>query len=331
MSINPRGSGFQWYRRIDGIRYREQFATKAEAERWDHIVSASLLAGEGVPERPKDKEAPAAGTLQELADETYAKFWKDLAHGQAYRHKLNAVVKVLGPSRSAAEIDDDAVEEFVEGLEDAGNSNGTINRKLAALSKMLRYGVRKGKLEKMPHIDRKPEGGGRIRWLTDDEEKAVLGTLLRWEKLDHVDAVTVLLDTGLRPSELYRLRAQDVDQKTGMLTIWQSKNGKPRSVKMTRRVREVFKRRKGPAPFPFDNMWMRHTWDRVRTHLGYTEDPHFVPYICRHTCASRLAQRGVRLQVIMEWLGHSSTAMTMRYAHLSPSSLDEAALALEAA
>ena len=62
--------------------------------------------------------------------------------------------------------------------------------------------------------------------------------------------------------------------------------------------------------------------------MGFVHDEQFIPYVCRHTCASRMAQRGVALPVIMRWMGHKSLQMTMRYAKLSPINFKEAADAL---
>ncbi|MDE2473111.1 MAG: tyrosine-type recombinase/integrase [Bradyrhizobium sp.] len=44
----------------------------------------------------------------------------------------------------------------------------------------------------------------------------------------------------------------------------------------------------------------------------------------RHTCASWLVQAGVPLHTVGEFLGHSSMAVTKRYAHLAPEHLAEA-------
>lgn len=44
----------------------------------------------------------------------------------------------------------------------------------------------------------------------------------------------------------------------------------------------------------------------------------------RHTFASHLAMRGVPLNTVQALLGHSTIQMTMRYAHLAPSTLRQA-------
>src|SRR4029077_12563173 len=122
----------------------------------------------------------------------------------------------------------------------------TINRKLAALSKVMGYAMRRSDvsgLKTKPHFERQPEGEGRIRFLTVKEEQELLKILNDWGKQDHADAVVVLIDTGLRGSELWKLEVRDVDLKAGTLTIWMPKNKNPRTVPMTARVKDIFTRR----------------------------------------------------------------------------------------
>jgi integrase len=118
-----------------------------------------------------------------------------------------------------------------------------------------------------------------------------------------------------------------------VVNVWKTKNRNPRSVPMTARVASIMLCRAstvvGPQLFPYCNKWLQQIWDKARHHLGHGEDAQFVPYALRHTCASRLIQRGVPLKVVQEWLGHRSITTTMRYAHLCPTSLLDAVKVLE--
>ena len=61
---------------------------------------------------------------------------------------------------------------------------------------------------------------------------------------------------------------------------------------------------------------MGHRWGKVRKEIEGMEDVNI--HILRHTCASRLVQRGVGIYEVMQWLGHANINTTLRYAHLAP-------------
>ena len=46
------------------------------------------------------------------------------------------------------------------------------------------------------------------------------------------------------------------------------------------------------------------------TLLGYQKDKEYIMHALRHTCASRLVNKGVDLYVVKEDLGHSSIRVT---------------------
>ncbi|MCC5858640.1 MAG: site-specific integrase [Ectothiorhodospiraceae bacterium] len=260
------------------------------------------------------------------AEETYKIHWEGTPNGVHYLQIIRALYRYFGEKTLVSRIDTEDVDAFIAYLRSAGNSNGTINRKLACLSKILTEAEIKGKIPKKPRIRRQREMVGRIRWLDDLEEAVLLQLLRQWELHDQADCVEVLIDTGMRPSELRRVMVRDVDFEGGFVRVWETKNYEPRSIPMTSRVTAIMARRvaqKQPRDvlFPYDKEWLRRHWDRARSVKGLMDDPQFVPYVCRHTCASRLVKGGVPLGVIQKWMGHKSIQMTMRYAHLSPTDL----------
>ena len=348
MTVRQRGRSWQADITVNGQRVRETFTSREDAEAWELEARASIIRGKPLPSanRPTRGKGPIkrpsgslGGTsIGALMERTFDRFWATGPSAAKMKVNMGQVSEYFGADTPIERIDTDAIDGFIGHLIARGNSNGTINRKLAVLSKTLRFARDRGIINSIPRLERKPEGFGRIRWLSADEEEALLRLLRGWGKEDHAEVVEVLIDTGFRPVELYNLTARDVSVKEGSITIWKSKGRDiPRTVYMTKRVRAIIERRISAATaptdqlFPYDNFWMRYVWDRARTSLGLANDEHFVPYICRHTCASRLVQRGIPINVVREWMGHKSIVMTMRYAHLAPANLKAAAGALEEA
>jgi integrase len=135
--------------------------------------------------------------------------------------------------------------------------------------------------------------------------------------------------TGCRYSELAALRVADFNADAGIVTVHESKAGKPRHVLLTDEGRRlfaaltagelsdhpIFARRDG-------GVWGRS--HQLRPMLDACERAKLNPaisfHVLRHTHGSMLAMKGVPLGVIGKQLGHADTRMTEKhYAHLAPS------------
>ena len=73
--------------------------------------------------------------------------------------------------------------------------------------------------------------------------------------------------------------------------------------------------------FYLDYTKLNDIWQKARKDLGYEKKKFYTLHLCRHTCASRLVQRGVPLLLVKDWLGHEDIQTTMIYAHLAPKAL----------
>jgi integrase len=191
----------------------------------------------------------------------------------------------------------------------------------------------------------KPVDNARMRFLTETEETQMLRLLDHWGRDDMVRLISVLIDTGCRPSELIFGEskgapikwsevsvsaggtAPDVnDPATGLpkavISLMRTKTGKYRVLPLTDRAKNAFlasKQRGDQRPFGVLRCDMvSEQFRKAADHLGLED---VVLYTCRHTCASRLVQRGADLRRVMQWMGHTNINTTLRYAKLTPTDI----------
>lgn len=336
MSITPRGSSYQVSITINEKRYRRSFKTHAEAEQWELEAQLKAKRGEDVKTKKEEKVEQLASqiTWGQLRKLVYDQRWKN--HKSATTHNINskAIVKMIGENNLVSNLTQAEIDKLPEKMreEKPDISASTLNRKFSSLSVMIRYAKKRGYINKPLELPKYKEPEHRIRWISDEEEKEMM-SYFNTHKPVMADIVTLLIYTGLRLSELWKLKVEDVSDTH--LTVWVSKGGKPRSVPLVSQVRAVFEKhkvgkRREEQIFPnWTNWQLSHYWNRCRKHLDLEGDPQFVPHVCRHTFCTRLIKKGVPIVHVQRLAGHLHIETTMRYAHLSQEDLDRAILVLE--
>ncbi len=135
---------------------------------------------------------------------------------------------------------------------------------------------------------------------------------------DQIDIIRLLLLTGCRRNEIVRLRRDEVAGTR--LRLRDSKTG-PRTVFLNAEARSILEPRlKGSREYLFTSPKdagrplneRLPVWYAVRKEAGL-EDVRL--HDLRHTYASHAVMQGTPLPVVARLLGHSRTAMTLRYAH----------------
>lgn len=361
MAIRPRGRGWQIdvSLTVDGKkrRARETFiGSKAEAGVREAVIKAALQSGAKVEDVVK--VSTASLTLAEAFADCHRKYWDGTASSRQNVRYCREFMDFAGSDTPIRSLTTRQIEEYVQRMKDKGLAASTMNSKIAVISKMVTHFEEE--------FDRKPrvsfiKGGKnkRIRYLTDHERDGIVTYLTdRWgagrakvrsgtpTAIMWHDFYVFFLDTGARPSEIRELNERDLDGD--VIHIWKTKSGEPRSIPLTRRSLEAFKRqcervreqpltgrdRSNPAssqPFGYATRHAyRAVWDEIRDFLRLSNDREFVPYVCRHDCATRLYRRTKDLLVVQQWLGHSNIQQTLTYAKLFPSALKDARDALEA-
>jgi integrase len=219
----------------------------------------------------------------------------------------------------------------------------TIRNILILLGSMLNQALDWGWIESVPKI-RKPRiraCGADFKWLRTEDE---VDRFLTAAKAHHW-AVTypmyaTAIYTGMRAGELAGLRWDDINFKRRLITVQRSFNGPTK----TDRVRHVpivdrnlptlekWKLACGSKKIVFPNnagnMWdprgrvFQESLHKVLSVGGFP--PKYITFhSLRHTFASHWVLNGGDLFRLQKILGHADTAMTQRYAHLSPTAFEE--------
>lgn len=198
---------------------------------------------------------------------------------------------------------------------EASKAPATVNHKGRILRQVGRKAWREwGWIDRPPAITLLPETPREV-FLTKAQVEAIAKAAERPETADYIRLAAY---TGIRRGHLLRLTAHDVEGD--FIVIDRSgKTKRLQRVPLHPLVKDIAER----LPLGIGDKHLQQDWMQARKKVGL---PHVRWHDLRHTCASWLVQAGVPLELVAELLGHSSLAMTRRYAHFATANLSEAIL-----
>ena len=211
------------------------------------------------------------------------------------------------------------------------NSKQVTNTKVGYLKTVLDEMIEDGFIQDVSFPKRLKDKRQKVNYLTDDMEKDLLDNLYSKQNPNTwmaADIIKCLIDLGCRVNELLNLEKRFVDFDNNQINFNERKNEQAVAVPMTNRVQKIMKKCFYYSTRPTEKLfngvdypWLNYIWQNAREELGYADKKYYTLHLCRHTCGSRLAQRGVPLLLIKDWLGHKDIKTTMIYAHLQPKAL----------
>lgn len=176
------------------------------------------------------------------------------------------------------------------------------------------------------------------RILEEDDARALLDQFnTRYDSgVKNRAMVLVMLDAGLRVSEVCSLQLGDVEMTTGRVQIRDSKHGKSRTVYFNQAILDAISEWLECRPaseegwlFPTRTGNQTQTSSIRRMVKNYAEKagiPYYKevsPHTLRHTFATRLLDHTGNIRKVQEALGHSDVSTTMIYTHIVNGALEE--------
>jgi len=152
----------------------------------------------------------------------------------------------------------------------------------------------------------------------------------------------VLYGTGMRRSELARLKIDDIDSQRMVIHVVNGKGGKDRDLPLSPKLLETLRAywrwlkpetylfpsrtlRDSEQPITDKTVWRACSEAARRAGIRKTVTPHLV----RHSWATHLLEAGTDLRTIQLLLGHEDLEVTARYLHLSAQRLQKVANPIE--
>lgn len=240
------------------------------------------------------------------------------------------------------------VKDYAQFLKTSGSvAPATANRRIISLKAFFSFLHETNVIPVNPTTDLTTKAIQRqndVKWLTRDEVSRLFHAI---ETAPHESpakksrdkaVLTLLLNCGLRVSELSNLKINDLDLDKGILTVFSGKGDKFRKVPMGKATVKavqswLMSRKDVSSDSLFTTQRAERMTDRGVQHffqvLNERTGIEVTPHKCRHTFAKQLADKTGKLEVVADLCGHKSIETTRIYTTPSMKELKKAVESVE--
>ena len=215
-----------------GERHRKTFAAKREAQADERRILAEIRAGTWGLEKPDIQ-------FGELLDDyfEYTELNRAKSTHRNDRYRIEANLLPYFREYTIRDISPGLIEKYKRLRVEEGASHNTVNHELAKLSHIIKRAMIKGYVDRnvVALVEKFKLPEKNPRYLTEPE----MDKLLDAAQGEYIYPILVTaLHTGMRKSELFNLKWQNVDFEQVTVTIqsgddWHTKNYRSRTIEMT--------------------------------------------------------------------------------------------------
>ena len=261
---------------------------------------------------------------------------------KAYVHDVGAFAswfeQTTGDEFAPAIVDPREITDYRGHLLQRGSSPATVNRRLVSLRRFFLWAKKRSMISDTPfemleRVRVKEQKDVAPRWLTRNEQLALLRAVRQGENKRDLAIIQMMLGAGLRISEVAGLNISDIElnDRSGWVYVRTGKGMKPRSIPLSIHVRkalqayfmirpdsgggELFWGQRGPL-----SEWGIHAIVKKYAYQARQED--VTAHTLRHSFAKNLVDAGTPLDQVAILLGHESLDTTRIYTQPSRRDLE---------
>lgn len=297
--------------------------------------------GTADPSAARQLAAALYAELTKPVGRTVSDLWKAYEQdkeGRAVLETMRYTWKALEPHFGRRDGDSITVSDcraYTEARRRLGRSDGAIHTELGHLRTVLKWAEKRRLIDRAPDIERPKKPPAKQRYLTREEADRIIAAA----PLPHVRlAMTLMLGTAARISALLELTWDRVDFHRRVILLTDPDDRTRRknraTIPMNDTVFAALKAAQAEAMSDYVIEWAGKPVKSIRkaitTAAAKAGLADVSPHVFRHTAAVWMAEAGVPLTEVAQFLGHSTPTITYRvYARYSPDHLRAASRALE--
>ena len=331
MSLYKRGDAY-WYRfRWNGQQYRGSCKSSklSEAKKVESLVLAQLHEHNRPPGLQK---IPTLAEFSKRFFEWLDSLPTDRPPKQGTRRYYHVGWNLLDRTTIAGRRLDHIERHHVAALA-VGSSPANTNNALRTLRRMLKQAQEWRLIHTVPKIQLVEEQGRELMlepWMeanllavtqverTSDKKHAPKSANYGWQPLR--DILLIMLDTGMRPAEVFRMEWEQVHWDRGSIFVPRSKSRKSkRYVPLSDRVRAALQLRSKDSRFvfPSDRSCSGHI-ETVQKQFARAKELAGLPdpvvlYCARHRFSTDVMEATNNVMALMDVMGHSKPEVTRIY------------------
>lgn len=240
--------------------------------------------------------------------------------------KQKELLEIISGNTDIKKIDSNMINRLIKTLRAKGNTDSTINSKLALVSSLMTYAWKNNLIEHKPYIPTFKITSTKEKYLTDDELCIMLEYCCNNDLKQLHNIILTGINTGMRINEILNLKYTDI--QNNYFRVWKNKTNKPHSIPMNLTMIQLFtglleenNTLSQEFIFTMNYAQVQYQFDKVVTALDITDA---TIHTLRHTFCSKLVQKNIPLTTIQQLANHKSYKTTLRYAHLANKQLEDA-------
>ena len=211
-------------------------------------------------------------------------------------------------------------------------SAGTVKNVLELLRRIANFGVKKNLCNGLSFTIEMPKvNNTKTEDLTPKQLEKLIKEINKSSNIQAANLMKLILFTGMRRSECFRLKWSHVNFKKGFLKLIDPKGGVDQEIPLNEEARKLLESHpRTKSEYVFPGRGGRQRTD-IKKQVNKIKDDAGIPkefralHGLRHVYASMLASSGkVDMYTLQKLLTHKSPQMTQRYAHLRDEALKSA-------